>query len=183
MALFTVTRYLSAPEVIYGLVVILILVVSALYHSMVYIGSSLYCRIRPYLLRHVIYARFYWTFLGLGSTSRFHLILAISYIAGTGVCNFVQVDTLQAAGKRAAKLSLINLIPMFLGGSYEFGARILGVSLYSYGFLHRSFALVALIEAVTHVIIVVRLNSISLANEIQFYGLLVCSFSKFFCSY
>jgi hypothetical protein len=183
MALFAVASYLSAPDVIYGLVVVLILVTSAVYHSVVYISSSLYCRIRPYLLRHVIYARIYWAFLGFGSTSRLHLMLAILYIAGTGVCNFVQVDTLQAAGKRAAKLSLINLIPMFMGGSYEFGARILGVSLYSYGFLHRSFALVALIEAVTHVIIVIRLNSISWTNEVQFYGLLVCLYSSRLCIY
>ncbi|KAG0156274.1 hypothetical protein PDIDSM_3451 [Penicillium digitatum] len=61
---------------------------------------------------------------------------------------------------------------MFLGGGYEFTARLLGVSLYSYGFLHRSFALVALFEALAHVIIVAQSRLISWANEMQFYGLL-----------
>ena len=64
---------------------------------------------------------------------------------------------------------------MFLGGGYEFTARLLGVSLYSYGFIHRSFALVALFEALAHVIIVAQSRLISWANEVQFYGLLVSS--------
>ncbi|KAJ6168716.1 hypothetical protein N7497_001559 [Penicillium chrysogenum] len=97
----------------------------------------------------------------------------VLYFAGTGICNVVRVDSVQDAGKRAAKLSLINLFPMFLGGGYEFSARLLGVSLHSYGFLHRLFALVTLVEALAHVIIVARSRLISWANEMQFYGLLL----------
>lgn len=179
MTYFAITRFLTTPEAIYGVILGLAALLFVLYRLILCICSFLSTspflssRVRPFLLRHVIYARPYWHFLGLGCTSRTHLILMVLYFAGTGICNVVRVDSVQDAGKRAAKLSLINLFPMFLGGGYEFSARLLGVSLHSYGFLHRLFALVALLEALAHVIIVARSRLISWANEMQFYGLLV----------
>lgn len=179
MTSFTVTHFLTTPEAIYGAVLGLTAFSFLLYRltlctcSFLSTSHFISSRVRPFLLRHVIYARSYWRFLGLGCTSRMHLILTVVYFAGTGICNVVRVHSIQDAGNRAAKLSLINLFPIFLGGGYEFTARLLGVSLYSYGFLHRSFALVALFEALAHVIIVARSRLISWANEMQFYGLLV----------
>lgn len=66
---------------------------------------------------------------------------------------------------------------MFLAGGYEFGARLLGVSLRTYGFVHRTFAYVAMIEGIVYVIIIARIRTLSWTNHSDFYGLLVC-----FCS-
>jgi hypothetical protein len=167
MTPFAVTHFPTAPEAIYRAVLGLTAFSFLLYRLTLYTCSFLSTspffssRVRPFLLRHVIYARSYWRFLGFGCTSRMHTILTIVYYAGTGICNVVRVHSIQDAGNRAAKLSLINLFPMFLGGGYEFTARLLRISLYSYGFLHRSFTLVALFEALAHVIIVARSRLIS----------------------
>lgn len=180
MKLLGINQFPTTPEAIYGVVLGFIILSFMLYHLAIHTFSFLSTspflssRVRPFLLGHIIYARSHWRFLGLGPTSRAHLILTALYVAGTITCNVLQVQSSQDAGKRAATLSLINLIPMFLGGGYEFGARLLGVSLYSYGFLHRSFALVALIEAVIHIIIVARTRSVTWTNETNFYGILVC---------
>ncbi|KAJ5084788.1 hypothetical protein NUU61_009367 [Penicillium alfredii] len=103
------------------------------------------------------------------------MVFILLYLSGTVTCNVVQIHTVADAGTRAAKLSLINLIPIFLGGGYEFGARLLGTSLYTYGFVHRSFAVVAVLEAIVHIIIVAQIRVISWSNELQFYGLLAAS--------
>lgn len=63
---------------------------------------------------------------------------------------------------------------MFLAGGYEFGAHLLGVSLYTYGSIHRTFAYVALLEGIVHVIIIARTKALSWSNHSDFYGLLVC---------
>lgn len=174
-----VIRFLTTPEAIYGTGIGVVFFLLLLYRLRLNLRSVLstsqaFSRLRAFLLNHVFYARSYWRFFGLGSTSRTHLILTLLYFTCTGICNMVQVHSLESAGTRAAKLSLINLVPMFLGGGYEFGARLLGVSLNSYGFIHRSFAIVGLLEAVAHIVIVARTTTLTWSNEIQFYGLLVC---------
>lgn len=175
-----VIRFLTTPEAVYGTGIGVVIFLLLLYRLSLNLRSTLstshaFSRLRAFLLNHVLYARSYWRFFGLGSTSRTHLLLTVLYFTCTGICNVIKVHSFESAGARAAKLSLINLVPMFLGGGYEFGARTLGVSLNSYGFIHRSFAIVALLEAVTHIAIVARTTTLTWSNEIQFYGLLVCS--------
>lgn len=129
--------------------------------------------IRPFFLNHVVYARSYGRFLGLRSVSRFHLLLISLYVISTAVCNIIYAKTLTAASNRAAHLCLINLTPTFLA-NHEFGARVFGISLQTYSFIHRSFALVSFLEAIVHVTIMVCTTSISLSDVSQFYGVLVC---------
>lgn len=169
----------TTPEVIYGSVIgfailffllcnLTMRIVSSLLSS-----SALRSHVGPFILNHIIYARSNYHFLGLGSISRSRLTLTILYYVGTGICNYIGVHTIEDAGKRAARLSLVNLIPMFLGGGYEFGARLLAISLRSYGFLHRLFASVAFLEASLHVIILAQARTITLEHESQIYGVLV----------
>jgi hypothetical protein len=129
--------------------------------------------IRPFFLNHVVYARSYGRLLGLRSVSRFHLLLTSLYIISTAVCNVMYVESLEFASNRAARLCLINLTPTFLA-NHEFGARVFGISLQTYSFIHRSFALVAFLEAIVHVTITICTKSISLSDASQFYGVLVC---------
>lgn len=129
--------------------------------------------IRPFFLNHVVYARSYGRFLGLRSISRFHLLLTSLYVISTAVCNVMYVESLSAASNRAARLCLINLTPTFLA-NHEFGARVFGISLQTYSFIHRSFALVSFLEAIVHVTIMTCTESISLSDVFHFYGVLVC---------
>lgn len=136
--------------------------------------------IRPLFLNHVVYARSYGRCLGLRSVSRFHLLLTSLYVISTAVCNIIYVESLAAASSRAAHLCLINLTPTFLA-NHEFGAHVFGISLQTYSFIHRSFALVSFLEAIVHVTIMICTTSISLSNDSQFYGVLVCIRSLSFC--
>lgn len=77
------------------------------------------------------------------------------------------------AGTRAARLSLVNLISMFLSGGYEFGSRVLGVSLSTYGAIHRTVGIMAVVQAAIHVAIMAQTMSILATDNRQFYGLLV----------
>ncbi|KAJ5639159.1 uncharacterized protein N7484_007021 [Penicillium longicatenatum] len=66
---------------------------------------------------------------------------------------------------------------MFLGGGYETGARLLGVSLETYGFFHHTIGFVAFIEALVHIIITAQIKAIEWSNTVEFYGLLTgCMF-------
>jgi hypothetical protein len=105
--------------------------------------------------------------------SPLRLVITMTYLAGTGVCNFVGVRSLPEAGSRAALLSSINLIPMFMSGGYEFGARLLGVSLGTYGDFHRTVGFVTVFEAAIHVVIIAKTRQISASENLHFYGILV----------
>ncbi|KNG84829.1 hypothetical protein ANOM_009840 [Aspergillus nomiae NRRL 13137] len=100
------------------------------------------------------------------------LVLTTAYLVGTGVCNFVGVQSLPEAGSRAARLSLINLMSLFFSGGNEFGARLLGVSLGTYGAFHRTVGFVTVIQATIHVVIIAKTRSISASDNLQFYGIL-----------
>jgi hypothetical protein len=174
-----ITSLPAAPEAIYGSVICFAILLFLLCNLTIRIAtfllsSSVLCsHVRPFILNHIIYAQSYYHFLGFGSISRSRFILTTLYYIGTGICNAIGVHNIGDAGKRAARLSIVNLIPMFLGGGYEFGARLLGISLRSYGFLHRLFASVAFLEATVHVIIQAQTRMISLNDQAQTYGILV----------
>ncbi|KAL4938742.1 hypothetical protein BDV06DRAFT_214871 [Aspergillus oleicola] len=83
--------------------------------------------------------------------------------------------SLSDAGVRAAHLSLINLIPMYISGGYEFGAYLLGVSLETYGAIHRADGAMAVMQGIIHILIIARTYKISTSNSSHVYGILVAS--------
>ena len=105
----------------------------------------------------------FWSWL----PSPFHLICAIIYLVWTGICNILKVQSIHKVGSRAAHMSLINLIPMFLSGGYEFGGRLLGVTLETYGIIHRTIGLTAVIQAIIHVAIIAKTRQITTADDIR----------------
>lgn len=136
------------------------------------LSTVLSAHFRPFLLANLVYPISHTGFWGL-LPSPLHLILMVLYSVGTGVCNFAGVQSMSEAGTRAARLSLVNLIPMFLSGGYEFGSRVLGVSLSTYGAVHRTVGIMAVVQAAIHVAIMARTMSILAIDNRQFYGLLV----------
>ncbi|RAH80885.1 hypothetical protein BO86DRAFT_315251 [Aspergillus japonicus CBS 114.51] len=103
------------------------------------------------------------------------LLLMGIYIVGTGVCNVANIASISEAGSRAARLSLLNLIPTFISLGQGFGARYLGVSRSTYRTFHTVCGFMALVQGAIHVSIVARTRTISASNDVQFYGILVGS--------
>lgn len=159
--------YMRSTEGIYSITIGIIIVSLILYHlarNVFYILSSKFQR---FFLVHVIYGR------GLQPISRLQVAIATLYVAGNAICNLVGIHSISDASKRAARLSLINLMPMFMGGGHEYGARLLGTSLNNYSTIHQMFGYVAFAQGLVHTIIVARTQIISWSNGPHFYGLLV----------
>ncbi|KAH8691898.1 hypothetical protein BGW36DRAFT_283658, partial [Talaromyces proteolyticus] len=76
----------------------------------------------------------------------------ISYIVITAGLNAVGVHNISEASSRAAKISLLNLVPLFVC-SHEGGPHYFGISLDIYRILHRIISTVAFLEAFTHVVL------------------------------
>jgi hypothetical protein len=66
------------------------------------------------------------------------IIIQLVYIAGNSFCLGFRVSNIAKAGVRAGNLSLINMIPLFLGPHLGFLADILGISLSTFQLIHRS---------------------------------------------
>ncbi|KAL4924642.1 ferric reductase family protein [Aspergillus undulatus] len=64
---------------------------------------------------------------------------------------------------------------MYISGGYEFGAYLLGVSLETYGAIHRAIGAMAVIQGIIHVLIVARTHKISTSNSSHVYGILIAS--------
>ena len=81
------------------------------------------------------------------------VFMQLVYIAANGFCLIFNVSTAYQASSRAAHLSLINLIPTYLGPHHSFICDTLGVSLSAYRLLHRSAATMSLLLAILHFLI------------------------------
>ena len=66
------------------------------------------------------------------------IIIQIVYIGCNAFCIRFPASDITEAGVRAGYLSLINMIPLFLGPHLGFLADILGVSLSTFRLMHRS---------------------------------------------
>jgi hypothetical protein len=98
----------------------------------------------PYLIRR---HRF------LGPWTYADIIIQLFYIAINAFClSFRVTSDIAKAGMRAGNLSLINMIPLFLGPHLSFLADILGISLSTFRLIHRSAGLMSLGLACLHVV-------------------------------
>ncbi|KAL4948947.1 hypothetical protein BDW69DRAFT_203167 [Aspergillus filifer] len=128
--------------------------------------------IRHILLGYLVYPRVPVRILAIDTLSPLRIIFLTLFFAGTAVCNFIFVDGPSEASRRAAQISLALLIPLFLSGSREFPARLLGISLETYGLMHRVIGFVSVVEATAHVVIVSRNIKFDSSNPTHFNGLL-----------
>jgi hypothetical protein len=106
----------------------------------------------PYLVRR---HRFWgpWT---LGD-----LIIQLVYIGSNSFCLGFRANIAQA-GLRAGTLSVVNLIPLFLGPHLSFLADILGVSLNTFRYMHRSAALMSSGLVLFHALTVISRTAFAL---------------------
>lgn len=129
--------------------------------------------IRHILLSSLVYPRLPVRTLGIDTLSPLRIILLVLFFGGTGVCNFIYIENLSQASQRAGQISLVLLVPLFLSGGREFPARLLGISLETYGFIHRHIGLMSAVQATVHVVIVSRSIKFDTSNSIHFSGLIV----------
>lgn len=132
-------------------------------------------RTSPYhlFLRYLVYPRATFRLLQIDTLSPLGFVLLIFYFAGTAIFNFVGATTTAEKGVRAAQLALANLIPLYFSSGREFGAHILGISLETYGIIHRTTGFMAALQAAIHVTIGYQNNAFNLSSPTGFNGLLV----------
>lgn len=124
-------------------------------------------------LRYFSYPRPTWRLFGLNELSPLRIWLLFLYFLGTGACNFIGTQTVSDRRSRAAHLSLINLLPLYLSGGPDVSARLLGISLEAYGVIHRASAFMAVLQAGIHSGIALRETGLNLSKSMDLYGLLV----------
>ncbi|PWY96035.1 FAD-binding domain protein [Aspergillus sclerotioniger CBS 115572] len=131
--------------------------------------------IRPWWLVHVAYSSLRPTFWDIKIILKPQFLGPIAYFAGTAVFNIIGVNSISEAGIRAARLSIFTLLLLFWAGDHEYGARLLGVSLGTYQYIHRISAIMAVLQGTIHVVIKGQEMHFSASNTVQFYGLMVRS--------
>jgi hypothetical protein len=93
------------------------------------------------------------------------VMIQLAYITSNSVCLGFRFPSIATAGIRASNLSLINLIPLFLGPHLSFLADILGVSLSTFQRIHRSAGLMSLGLVLFHaLVIVISSTAFTLSN-------------------
>ncbi|CAG8902310.1 unnamed protein product [Penicillium egyptiacum] len=167
--------FLNSTEGRYSLVVVAALLCIGIYHYARVASYYVFGPFRSFFLYHIAYPKFEKRIFGLQKLSRLNLIIGFLCLVGTAVCNAWGVHSLPQASSRAARLCLAHLIPMFFAGGYELGARILGISLQGYGAIHYTFGILAMLEALVHILIITCTQSVTMSNDLHLYGVLSAS--------
>lgn len=144
-----------------------------LYRIISCIASCSSAGFRYFWLAHLFYPNLYRRLSRVQPVSRFQLIIQCIYFFDTVACNFVGVHSVAEADFRAAKLSLINFVPLLLAGRHEFEAYLLGASLQTYIMIHRNLGVMTFLQALVHVVIALLKTDHSRGGKSQLYGRLI----------
>lgn len=101
---------------IYALCIGCVFAFLLLYYSVILALNLVRRRAITFLLKHLIYPFLYRRSNILRPITRYHVFLQAFYWFLTLVCNTVGVQSLAEVGARAVRLSVINLVPLFLSG-------------------------------------------------------------------
>jgi hypothetical protein len=132
-----------------------------------------------WMKKHFVYPQCLRRHRYLGPWSRADVLLQSVYFGMNIFCLIYKVPSISKAGLRAANLSLINLIPLFSGPSFNVLTDLLGVSLGTFRRFHRLAGVMSFVLLAFHVItVVVSRTSFSLHVPENLWGLIV-SFNLF----
>jgi len=101
-----------------------------------------------YLLKHLVYPSIHHRI----STTRFELLLIVTFLAGNIVSISVGITNISELIARSAKLFTVNLMPLSLGAHMNLIVNDYGISLPNYTRMHRWLGRVAIAEAIVHVV-------------------------------
>ena len=82
-------------------------------------------------------------------------------------------SSIQASDGFSSSLLGLNQSHPHVSGSHEFGVSLLGVTLETYGVIHRSIGFTAVIQASIHIVITAKARKITTSDNTQFYGIVV----------
>ena len=124
--------------------------------------------------KYLIYPQFLRRHRLLGPWTPADILIQLVYIAINVFCFSFRVSSISNAGLRAGDLSLINMIPLFLGPHLSFLAGLFGVSLDTYRLVHRSAGVMSVMLLLFHVLTVVAgRTAFPLSELANLYGLIV----------
>lgn len=129
--------------------------------------------IKHFLLEHVFYPYLFQRLQIFRPITWAEICFQIIYWVGTLVCNLVGVHNAAEAGRRAAALSLANLIPLFLSHHLGLAATTAGLPLHTILRLHFTASVMAVGQALIHICIRLSKQPFSISRPIDIYGLVV----------
>ena len=126
-------------------------------------------------LRHLAYPQLIRRRRFVGPWTRANVLVQLLFLAANAFCIGFGALSVRDAGRRAAHLSLINLIPAYGGPHLSFLADVFGISLGAFRLIHRSAGAMSLPLLIFHV-------GVSMATRTPFplraaenmWGLVVC---------
>jgi hypothetical protein len=130
-------------------------------------------RLATFMTRHLVLPYILPRWYLWGPVTRMQALLHCIHIAGTLTCNIFRVPSLSVARSRAGSLAVFHLMPLALAPRLSMGAKLFGLSLGAYHYLHYSIGLMATFQSILHVILAVRTISFDLSNRHQRNGLIV----------
>ncbi len=102
------------------------------------------------VLRYIVYPLFLRRHRLMGPWSRSGFLLRFAYIAANIFCSGFRIVSVPEASNRTGTLSLINMLPLFLGPHLSFLAVMMGLSLHNFQAVHGSSAFVSVLLSAAH---------------------------------
>jgi hypothetical protein len=164
------------PSIIYAVIVSSLLFMLGL-RQFVAIRFLHSRRLLTFVCTH-LYPHLYRRRRFLQPVSRLGAILQLFYWAGTIIFNFIGVPSLAAGGSRAGSIAMFNFIPLCMADRLGFTADRLDLPLRTMMHIHQSAGVMAILQAVAHVILKYLSGEFKLHDSMtnmNFYGLMVCS--------
>jgi hypothetical protein len=131
-------------------------------------------KISLFAFKHLIYLQFLRRHRLLGPWTLASIFIQLAYIAINVFYFSFRVSSILNAGLRAGNLSLINMIPLFLGPHLSFLADLFGVSLDTYRLVYRLAGLMLVVLLLFHVFTAVAVGTaFPLSELVNLYGFIV----------
>lgn len=106
---------------------------------------------RPFLRKWFLYALVFPRRSGSSDCTVLTAVALLAYVGGNTFCALSGISTRKELAERLGKLSLINMVPLYLGGRTNYIAdKALGMSLSRYHFMHRWVGRVCLAHGLAH---------------------------------
>lgn len=112
---------------------------------------------------------------GPGKTTWFHLLLLLTFLITNVIALSVGVDDVPEFARRSGLLSVVNLIPLFLGGQINAISSHCGIGLKTYTRIHRWLGRVAIVEGLIHVIVTISIRRPNFETRADVAALVVSS--------
>lgn len=126
-----------------------------------------------YIRKHLLYRRFHVYRRASSTTSWFQSLIICTFVLGNAVNLFLRANSRVDLMHQAGLLSIINLIPLGLGGHMNLVADSCGLDPESFNCMHRWIARVAVIEGLFHAILGITLGNTTWQHSTQIAAIVV----------